>query len=267
MQSIKMKKCKKCGIPKSVSEFWKQSNSPDGLRYYCKKCISNEYHSYRMKRPLYNIWCGILSRCNNPNDKNYKHYGGRGIKVCERWQIYENFEEDMLPTYEKELQIDRINNDGDYEPNNCHWVTSKENNRNKRSNVVVTAFGEDRLLVELAEEYDIEYMTLWCRIYRYNWNIEKALTTPVQNTITFNGKTMTTIEWSKEMGIPYQAIRRRIDKGWSIDKALTTPTNKANGTPRYIRFNGVTKNIREWSKEIGISYTTLKSRIDKGWSQ
>ena len=85
------------------------------------------------RHPMYQSWCAMKSRCNNPNDKGYKHYGGRGIKICERWLIFENFMADMLPTWKPGLSLDRYpNNDGNYEPGNCRWATDSEQERNKR---------------------------------------------------------------------------------------------------------------------------------------
>lgn len=83
-------------------------------------------------KSIYNIWQGIRARCYNPNEPAYHNYGGRGIKVCERWiNSFENFYADMGDR-PKDLQIDRINNDGDYDPSNCRWVTPKENSNNRR---------------------------------------------------------------------------------------------------------------------------------------
>jgi hypothetical protein len=78
----------------------------------------------------------MKSRCHNKNRKCYKYYGGRGIRVCEDWQIYDNFIRDMLPTYKEGLTLDRIDNDGDYCKENCRWVTMKEQMSNTRINII-----------------------------------------------------------------------------------------------------------------------------------
>lgn len=84
---------------------------------------SNEYY----------VWCGMKSRCFNENNKSYKNYGGRGITVCDRWRdSFENFYKDMGPRPSSTHQIDRINNDGNYEPDNCKWRTPSENCLNRR---------------------------------------------------------------------------------------------------------------------------------------
>ena len=100
----------------------------------------------------YKIWQGILDRCNNSNCKNYFHYGGRGITVCERWKnSFENFYKDMGPRPSDKYSIDRIDNNGNYQPSNCKWSSRKDQARNTRKNVIES--------LEQAEEIRTKYKT------------------------------------------------------------------------------------------------------------
>lgn len=95
---------------------------------------SNTKHGFKRRdsaHELYGIWAVMRGRCNNPENKSYKHYGGRGISVCERWNDFKMFAKDMGDRPEG-LSIDRINNDGDYEPSNCKWSTAVEQANNRR---------------------------------------------------------------------------------------------------------------------------------------
>lgn len=135
-------------------------------------------HGHKGSR-IYRIWRGIITRCTNINDPGYRNYGGRGIKICKRWMEFENFLEDMgeVPIG---YQIDRKDNDKGYYKKNCRWVTPKQNSRNTRCNCSIPYRGENKLLIEWSEEIGIPYSTLWKRIFKYEWTIEKALTTPVR---------------------------------------------------------------------------------------
>jgi hypothetical protein len=87
------------------------------------------------KTPEWNAWVNMRQRCLNPNHTNYKHYGGRGIKVCERWLDFDNFLADMGRKPDPELTLERIDNSKGYEPANCKWATMKEQSNNTRRNL------------------------------------------------------------------------------------------------------------------------------------
>jgi hypothetical protein len=136
----------------------------------------NATHGMSRTRTFY-VWGGMRQRCSNPSDRSYCDYGGRGIRVCDRWaDSFENFLADMGEA-PKGMQIDRINNDGPYAPDNCRWTTPKRNSRNRRSNVYVEHNGVTRTVAEWAEVTGLERKTLEYRI-RSGWPAEKALSTP-----------------------------------------------------------------------------------------
>ena len=125
------------------------------------------------------VYYDMLRRCGKPDDRNYKAYGGRGITVCEEWKkdccnFYKWAKEHG---YTSGLQLDRIDNDKGYSPDNCHWVTPRENSLNKRNTRKVTFNGETKTLSEWAKVTGISYQVLADRIYRYGWTAERALTT------------------------------------------------------------------------------------------
>ena len=136
--------------------------------------------SHRMSRtPEHNTWCEIRRRCEDPKRNNYHTHGGRGIKVCERWQKFENFYADMGARPSPKHSIDRIDNDGNYEPGNCRWATRREQALNTRRNLIVTAFGKTAPLGEFfqngAGRTSTGYKRAWKRINKYGWGAERAL--------------------------------------------------------------------------------------------
>lgn len=166
--------------------------------------------------PTYSSWLSMRVRCSDPNAVGYKNYGERGIRVCERWaDSFDNFLADMgerPPAH----TLDRIDSDGNYEPNNCRWASYREQSNNTRRNV----------------KHDID------------------------------GRTMTTIEWARESGLPYEVVRGRLRAGMRIEDALRAPIKKQP----LIEHDGRSMTIEAWAIDTGISASTISGRILRGWS-
>lgn len=128
----------------------------------------------------YKSWRAMNARCCRPSHKNYERYGGRGIKICDRWADkngFTNFLFDMGEPPEK-FSLDRIDNDGNYEPANCRWASQLTQARNSSKVKKLTFRGVSRCLSEWAEITGISSSTIWQRIYSRGWSIEETLTTP-----------------------------------------------------------------------------------------
>lgn len=126
---------------------------------------------------VYKIWGGMKERCSErAKEKDRINYFSRGIRVCDRWLKFENFLSDMGDP-PNEMQLDRINNDGNYEPENCRWATREQQGRNKRTNRYIEFRGERKLAIIWAQEMNIEISKLWKRILS-GWSSERALLEP-----------------------------------------------------------------------------------------
>ena len=215
-------------------------------KYSCIKC-----HNKTIKKPIkhgmsktsmYYTFSNMKTRCYDKGSKQYKDYGGRGIRICERWlnkeNGFENFMIDMGPKPSKVHTVERKDNNGNYEPENCYWGTRKEQNNNTRRNHYVEYDGKKQTLIQWSEEYGINYDILERRINQENWSFEKAIMAPIrklrkreQRKIEFNGKNQTITEWAKELNINPQTLFSRIlESKWTIEKALTTRSrNDKNG--------------------------------------
>lgn len=124
---------------------------------------------------LYKIWTHMISRCENPRDISYKNYGDAGIKVCEEWKDFENFERWAKQNgYSKDLSIDRINPRGDYESNNCRWATRYIQDRNKTNNINLTYDGKTMCMADWSKELGIPFTTMLAR-FRKNKSTEEIL--------------------------------------------------------------------------------------------
>lgn len=171
-----------CGAVKTVSSYRLKIGKTKSCGCYRKETTSKSFRTHGLRKsPEYTVWALMISRCHNKNNKSYERYGSRGISVCDRWKnSFESFLADMGNRPADGLQIDRINNDGNYEPSNCRWVTKTENARNKRSNVVIKYNGQSATVAEWGERIGINAKALRLRLFRRNWSIEKSLSTPLK---------------------------------------------------------------------------------------
>ncbi len=144
------------------------NNLRTGASTQCKSCqgrLANYKHGAANNGPLYSLWGAMIQRCVNPNRKSYRYYGGRGIKVCDRWRnSFEAFRSDLPPRPSKEFMLERTNNDRGYEPGNVKWATAKEQANNTRRNRRFTFNGQTLTLSEWAEIIGILPSALWQRL-------------------------------------------------------------------------------------------------------
>lgn len=221
-------KCE-CGGTKTVTSYELTHSLIKSCGCLSKENLSilhtnNLIHGLANSR-TFKIWVGMKQRCLNPNNSSYFKYGGRGITVAPRWiNSFENFLEDMKEA-PAGCSIERIDNNGDYEPGNCKWSNPKEQARNRRSSYLITYQGRTQSLAAWAEELDIKYVTLRARLEVFKWTVEQSFTTPTVDTskvITWQGETKKIGEWAKQLNIPRQVLSNRFQKGWSVERVLTT---------------------------------------------
>jgi hypothetical protein len=170
-----------CGTEKTIKGY----NLLAGETKSCG-CIGKEKSEIRQKKisekwPEYNCWVAMKSRCFNKNNAQYHNYGGRGITICERWlESFDNFYADMGPRPTNKHSLDRIDNNGNYSPENCRWATQKQQARNKRYNVFINIDGESKTIAEWAEINGIRYVTAVSRINTLKWSPKDAVTIPIK---------------------------------------------------------------------------------------
>lgn len=192
-------------IDKPFSKKDKQGNE---RRFVTCKCVCGRIKSYRLskittghtkscgclakeiigainrkhmlsKQRIHTIWTGMKQRCLNPKSNVYKYYGARGIKICDRWLDFKNFSEDMSPTYQERLSLDRINNDGNYCKENCRWADRRTQALNSSRSKKYLVYGEELSMTEICEKFKINPSTLRNRIYRGKLSIIEAIEKPI----------------------------------------------------------------------------------------
>lgn len=165
-----------CGKEKSVKQYQLLDGGSRSCGCLHKEMMSRDHTLHGMSNTKeYKIWACIKQRCLNKNSRSYKAYGGRGIKMCDRWlNSFENFLSDM-GMKPRLRSVERIDNNGDYSPENCRWETYKNQGRNTRKNRNITHNGETLCLAAWAEKSGIHVITLRYRIFVAKWSMEDAL--------------------------------------------------------------------------------------------
>jgi len=186
------------------------------------------------KSKLYGRWEGMKSRCDCVGSERYSGYGGRGIKVCKEWaedfEVFYNWA--MSSGYKKELTLDRIDVNGNYEPSNCRWATQKTQGNNRTNNKIITYNGISKTAAEWSDELGFGYHVLKNRLKR-GWPLSEAMTTPlnapghkrdsIDHTrlkVNLNGKVVAVRDLAKSMNICFNSLSKNI-KLYGIDKALS----------------------------------------------
>jgi len=183
----------------------------------------------RKKTPEYQVWTSAKGRCSRKNGKYWNRYGGRGIAMCDKWRrSFGAFLADMGRRPSPQHSLDRINNDGNYEPGNCRWATRREQMQNRSDNSRVTIGGETLVVTEWTRRLGIyEHLAAVYRRIHHGWDPVKALKTPFQisrpRTQFVHDGIVGLPAIAEAKGMSMCTLRVRLRRGWSLDRAATTP--------------------------------------------
>jgi len=226
----------------------------NGVIFCSKQCASSKHGAFKDYSSEHSSWSSMKQRCNNPNNTHYARYGGRGITYDSAWKNFSKFLEDMGAKPEQTMELDRIDNDGNYCKENCRWATRKEQTRNRggaRATRLYTFNEKTMCIADWAKEIGITPQSLQKRLNN-GWPLEIALdpqkrdggdrskwvASPVNNTkgktirnknskfITIDGVTKTYSEWEKEKELSKGLISKRLQQGLSPYDAVMRPINK-----------------------------------------
>lgn len=212
------------------------------------------------------VWASMMQRCYVPSNPAYADYGGRGIRVSERWHDFGSFCEDVLPR-PAGLSLDRIDNDGPYSKENTQWATQQQQCSNTRRNVQITIDGRTQTLARWARETGSNPDVIKRRLKRgldpkeAIFDLRDSRSTRHRH-LTFDGKTLSIPAWSRETGIPSCTIHDRLRAGWSVERTLSLSIR--GDCPRY-EFGGESLTATQWSERTGIPARLIAQRVGLGW--
>jgi hypothetical protein len=240
----------------------------------------------KFNSPEYGVWFSMIKRCHDHKHKAYKNYGGRGIIVCERWlgdNGFNNFYTDMCPRPADNLSIDRIDNNGNYCPENCRWATRTQQARNRRTNRLICIDSETKSVAEWAEISGIPQRTIRDRLDN-GWEEKQSVFELVreESKISIGEKygkwTVININCSRASNGALRA-KCKCDCGKEniivvndLKMGKSTQCKSCAGIENFstrkvitITYDGTTNSLMKWSRIIGVHNTTLRNRIKWGW--
>lgn len=188
---------------------------------------------------IYKVWAGIKDRTNPKNNNCKDNYRKFAIKMCEEWRndfmafykwaMANGYKEEKLPNGKNRLTIDRIDNNGDYCPANCRWVTNKEQLNNQTTNRIITYKGKTQTLAQWCEELKLPYGTILFRL-RIGYDVERAFTesTDKQNYYEYKGELLSINQIVERTGLTKTNVWNRITRGWTIERIMEQPARKIN---------------------------------------
>ena len=217
----RVRRCRcECGESYNIT----QGNLTSSKSRMCRDCSNlkkSELPKMEAHR-LYSIWKNMRSRCNNPNRGCYHNYGGRGIKVCDRWGNFWLFVEDMHPTFSEGLSLDRIDVNGSYCPENCRWASVEEQSNNKRDSLKLLFEGEYYTEAQLARKTGVSRTTIQQR--RKNGYTVDEMVYGKEGVgifkLEYDGKIYSGKELADLVVVEANTLRYRVRQGWSMDEIV-----------------------------------------------
>ncbi len=225
-----------CGAERIVATC----NLRNGTSRSCG-CLSRELARKRLTKhglagtKIYYVWQKMCQGCFSPNSREYKYYGARGITVCDEWcnnfqafydwAIESGYKEEISPNGINKWTIERIDNDGNFEPDNCCWATMEAQANNKQTNHLVTFQGKTQTISRIAKQQNINPQLIYDRLKK-DWEPEKAITTPPappEKQFEVKGEKLTLSELAQKYNIKYGSLVSRLHRGMSILEAIETP--------------------------------------------
>lgn len=209
--------------------------------------------------PTYRSWWGMV--CRGKGTSATKHYADKGITVCERWQTFENFLEDMGERPYPKATIERLDIMKGYSPNNCEWASYHIQARNRSNTFNVTYQGETMCVTDLARKIGMDERTFYYRVKKHG--VEKAVSMPIQRRpVLLDGVSTPLKRAADNAGIDYTTLSQRLSRGWELLDALQIPPRSR--PKRLVVLRGEEMSVSEAARRIGRGTTTVSYHLDKG---